>query len=173
MDAKSIEVASVALTSLGHPWVAPKLLQRGLLLISPLVSSSDRRSRARVASRLVWQFRWLVWSVSRSQTCLAPNTCPDWITSERSIRCLSWSATRPAVAAPQSLEACWQTKSSFSVIGIDWRVARLEWARQNLFWPICRTSDLRRERLWPVHSVHLTVTTRLRTESGPAGARGR
>src|SRR6059036_3430743 len=31
-----------------------------------------------------------------------PDTCPDWTTSERPIRCLSWFATRPAPAAPRS-----------------------------------------------------------------------
>ena len=63
--------------------------------------------------------RWAVWLTclvySSPPTCLAADTCRDWITSERSIRCLSWFATRPAAVAPRSCgpspqraAACWR-----------------------------------------------------------------
>ena len=44
-------------------------------------------------------FRRLPWFVSHLQSCLAADTCPDWITSEGLLRCLSWFATPPGAAA--------------------------------------------------------------------------
>ena len=45
-------------------------------------------------------------------TCLPTNTSPHWMTSERSIRCLSCFATRSAAAAPRSFAACCQNAAA-------------------------------------------------------------
>jgi hypothetical protein len=65
------------------------------------VSISDRLGHGWVASaaRLAGPLTGLV--CFSLPTCLPTNTSPHWMTSERSIHCLAWFATRSAAAAPE------------------------------------------------------------------------
>jgi len=111
------------------------------------MSSSDRHSDlAALGSHRgsFGSFADLLGPVSRP-TCLAANTCPDWITSERSIRSSVPGSLRVRLWQRRDPLKHAETKSSFSALGLidGWPV--LEWARQNLF-----SADLPTRRIFDV-----------------------
>ena len=74
-----------------------------------LGSSSGRHGSLQVASRFGSALPLTSLVCFPPPTCLAADTCPHSITSQRSTRCLSWFATRPAAAAPRSSSPCRRT----------------------------------------------------------------